>query len=663
MSINTGFKAIQPIPNSADFLDIVLSRTQRKTPTVIRSGFKISRIRNFYARKIKFTQDTFSEKLQSILDEFPKLNDIHPFHQDLLNVLYDRDHLKIALSQLSTAKHLIEQVARDYVRLIKYGDSLYRCKQLKRAALGRMATVLRGRAKDSLVYLEQVRQHLGRLPAIDTNTRTLILCGYPNVGKSSFINKITRADVDVQPYAFTTKSLFVGHMDYKYLRWQVIDTPGILDHPLEEMNTIEMQSITAMAHLRACIMYFMDLSEQCGYSVAAQVQLFHSIKPLFANKPVVLVVNKIDIMRPEDLDPENAALIQGIVDSGVQMVTSSCFNDEGVMAVRNVACDKLLAVRVESKLRGNKINDVLNRIHMSNPHARDDNPRLPHIPTGAVVGAHYDWDAPDRRRLEKDLEAEHGGAGSYNYDLKKKWELENEDWKADKMVELVDGKNVHDYIDPDIVAKLEALEAEEEKLEQEGFYDDEESDGDDAMADGEEEEILSKAEMIRQRHAKIKALARSKKVLKNRPQIPRTAGLQKFADMRKSLRQNNLPTAAIDARARSRVPAFRDTDGDVAMGDAPSAGAGVKVSSATGVAAIDRSKSRVRAVSRAPTTDRSKQGLTTAVQRGQAEKLLKLQQRERNRQARAGESDRHIADTKPKHLFTGKIGLGSRRSR
>jgi nucleolar GTP-binding protein len=66
-------------------------------------------------------------------------------------------------------------------------------------------------------------------------------------------------------------------MDYKYLRWQVIDTPGILDHPLEERNTIEMQSITAMAHLRSCIMFFMDLSEQCGYSVADQV---NHVKPV-----------------------------------------------------------------------------------------------------------------------------------------------------------------------------------------------------------------------------------------------------------------------------------------------------------------------------------------------------------------------------------------------
>jgi len=149
------------------------------------------------------------------------------------------------------ARHLISNVAKDYNRLLKFGDSLYRCKQLKRAALGRMCTILK-RQNSSLLYLEQVRQHLGRLPSIDPNTRTLLF-GFPNVGKSSFVNKITRANVEVQPYAFTTKSLYVGHTDYQYLRWQVIDTPGILDQPLEDRNTIEMQAITALAHLRACV--------------------------------------------------------------------------------------------------------------------------------------------------------------------------------------------------------------------------------------------------------------------------------------------------------------------------------------------------------------------------------------------------------------------------
>ena len=157
---------------------------------------------------------------------------------------------------------LIDNLGRDYVKLLKYGDSLYRCKQLKRAALGRMCTLMR-KQKSTLSYLEEVRKHLARLPSIDPNTRTLLVCGFPNVGKSSFMNKVSRANVDVQPYAFTTKSLFVGHMDHKYLRWQVIDTPGILDHSLEERNTIEMQSVTALAHLQCSILYFIDISEEC----------------------------------------------------------------------------------------------------------------------------------------------------------------------------------------------------------------------------------------------------------------------------------------------------------------------------------------------------------------------------------------------------------------
>ena len=111
-------------------------------------------------RKVKFTQDSFDEKLGSILSEFPMLDvcfplillrlsndlrlgciqDLHPFLSSLMNVLYDKNHYKLALGQLRTARHLIDQVAKDYVRLLKFGDSLYRCKQLKKAALGRYAT-------------------------------------------------------------------------------------------------------------------------------------------------------------------------------------------------------------------------------------------------------------------------------------------------------------------------------------------------------------------------------------------------------------------------------------------------------------------------------------------------------------------------------------------
>ena len=109
-----------------DAIDATLSKTQRKTPTVIHKHLEISRIRGFYLRKVKFTQQNFHDRLEMMLTEFPRLEDIHPFYADLINILYDRDHYKLALGQISTAKHLIDAVARDYGRLLKFGDSMYR---------------------------------------------------------------------------------------------------------------------------------------------------------------------------------------------------------------------------------------------------------------------------------------------------------------------------------------------------------------------------------------------------------------------------------------------------------------------------------------------------------------------------------------------------------
>lgn len=433
-----------------------------------------------------------------------------------MNVLYDRDHYKLALSQINTARHLIDSVSKDYARLMKFGDSLFRCKQLKKAALGRMATIMK-RQKDSLAYLEQVRQHLARLPSIDPNTRTLIVCGYPNVGKSSFMNKVTRAEVEVQPYAFTTKSLFVGHMDYKYLRWQCIDTPGILDHPLEQRNTIEMQSITALAHLRACIMFFIDLSEQCGYSINEQVSLYNSIKPLFANKPIMLVVNKVDIKKVDDLDPEQRALIDEILaDPDVTMAQISCYTEEGVMELRNLACDRLLAARVEMKLKGSKVSNVLNKLHLAQPVPRDDRERPPFIPEAAVNRPVYDKNDPMRIKLARDIEAENGGAGVFNVDLKENYLIKDE-WKHDVIPEIFNGKNVADFIDPEIEEKLEALEIEEERLIAEGAYN-----SDDEMENEDDLAIKSAAAKLKQKRDLI-ILAHKMKTGKNKKAIPRNA--------------------------------------------------------------------------------------------------------------------------------------------
>jgi len=551
------FKKMAPVPSAHDLVDIVLTRTQRRTPTVVHPGYKITRIRNFYMRKIKFTQQTISDRLTTMLADFPRLSDIHPFYSDLCNTLYDRDHYKLALGQINTAKQLVDSVARDMIRMVKYGDSLYRCKCLKRAALGRMCTILK-RQKASLSYLEEVRKHMSRLPALDPNTRTLLMCGLPNVGKSSFMNKITRANVDVQPYAFTTKSLFVGHTDYKYLRWQVIDTPGILDHPLEQRNTIEMQAITALAHLTCSVLYFMDISEQCGFTIEQQCNLFRSIQPLFANKQLVVVINKIDAQPWDTLDANYRTMIEDLIKesgSNTSMLHMSNVSEEGVSQVKNHACDKLLAARVDSRVSGNKVDSVMNRLQVVYPTARDGVTREAYIPE-SVARERRDADGKEkktksrvgyaptvndsedeadetppesedeamdasgaaaRKKTARELMWENGGPGVWAPDYREQYDLEDPEWRFDAIPQILDGKNIADYVDPDIDAKLQLLEEEEEQLAKEyEAADMERMEDDDSLDEMEKAQVAE----IRDR-VKITRSYKERPGGRNRPAMPR----------------------------------------------------------------------------------------------------------------------------------------------
>lgn len=188
------------------------------------SSYKIKRIQEFYMRKVKFTQSTCVEKLQTIVDEFPHLEvsfvliDLahslivghpsflcrshqRPLRQRPLQVgsrpsEYCKEYHHTNFSRLCPSVEVrwysiqMQAVEARRSRQVRLVLSL-RCP--------RMCTVLK-KLNSSLCYLEEVRKHLSRLPAIDPKSRTLVLCGFPNVGKSSFMNTVTRANVDVQPY-------------------------------------------------------------------------------------------------------------------------------------------------------------------------------------------------------------------------------------------------------------------------------------------------------------------------------------------------------------------------------------------------------------------------------------------------------------------------------
>jgi nucleolar GTP-binding protein len=229
--------------------------------------------------------------------------------------------------------------------------------------------------------------------------------------------------------------------------------------------------------------------------------------------------------------------------------------------------------------------------------------------------------------------------------------LENDEWKHDKIPEVLNGQNVYDFIDPDIDAKLQALEEEEARLEDDGYYDD-----DEALEDAEEADLGFKAELIREKRQLIRNENKMRKSLKNRAAIPRSKKAVQMGKMESALQNAGYDTSAIAERARSLSrPRGRsratteDVDDTMDVDETPKERLARSIS-----VARTRSQSAF---------NRREDGVTDVTSRDKAERMAKLGQKKMNRMARQGEGDRHTTASKSKWLLAGKRGMGSTRSR
>lgn len=72
------------------------------------------------------------------------------------------------------------------------------------------------------------------------------------------------------------------------------------------------------------------------------------------------------------------------------------------------------------KLKGNKVNGILNKLHLAQPSQRDTKERPAYVPEAVKHKVKQDPLDPNRRKLAKEIEIENGGAGVFNVDLKGK---------------------------------------------------------------------------------------------------------------------------------------------------------------------------------------------------------------------------------------------------
>ena len=241
-----------------------------------------------------------ADNLTNISQQWPDFDELHPFYVELAGTLVDIDDLRQSLSEAMWAGRQCEAIRDEYHDRIRRADP-ETARRHRKQAFARMADIVEEVA-DDLDQIGSARNRLRDLPGIDPRAPTIVVAGYPNVGKTSFVNAVTRARNKTASYPFTTTGILVGHLERDHITYQLIDTPGLLDRPPEARNEIETQAISAITHAADCLLVFIDASETAGYPLTDQLALRDQLAATFESVPTITVCNKADLSTDVEAD-------------------------------------------------------------------------------------------------------------------------------------------------------------------------------------------------------------------------------------------------------------------------------------------------------------------------------------------------------------------------
>lgn len=316
---------IPTIPTPDEILDKGFSRG-KKAADLLRTQKipKHLKGKKLEERRVVTACQVMKDKLKSIIDAVPEIEELHPFYQDYIDITVGVDSMKQALGALNWAYGILAQLEREYSNKIKRNPS-EKASSIQREAYGRIASVINKIEKD-LDFLDFAKASLRNMPTIDFDATTIVIAGFPNVGKSTLLRQLSGADPQVANYPFTTKGIQIGHTERHWKSIQFIDTPGLLDRPVLEMNDIEMNAIVALEHLADAILFIFDGSETCGFHLESQYNLLKQIEKIFDEIPIIYLFNKMDIEQDEEYinqfvdNPEKTLFISALDGNGIDKI-------------------------------------------------------------------------------------------------------------------------------------------------------------------------------------------------------------------------------------------------------------------------------------------------------------------------------------------------------
>jgi len=305
------FKRIPRIPTSKELEDLIFSQLKKIRVEAPRGSKKrrsdYSFYKTLYFRQFRIIFPDLEKRLQKIVDCFPIMDELHPFHKELIDVLFGVEKLRIALGRISNTKYAISSIQREVNKKLGNSKSSDEAKRVRGETLGRLGSTIKN-LKEPLDILIDAKIQLSKVPDFDVRKKTIAFAGAPNVGKSSFVELVSTGTPEIASYPFTTKELNFGHRKEDFELIQLMDTPGLLDRPIHERNVIEMRSILALKYLTDYIVFLYDPSVDAPQTLEQQVSLQKEILETFPEIPMKSYINKGDILEKERIDDVKATV-------------------------------------------------------------------------------------------------------------------------------------------------------------------------------------------------------------------------------------------------------------------------------------------------------------------------------------------------------------------
>ena len=181
--MKVSWKSLPTVLLEDEILDKAFSRA-KKAADRVEDQDRTFRVRKQLSRMVQTSADVISTQLLETVNSWPSLDQSPQFDLALIDACVGCDEYRHHLSNLQWAANQVMKVSAQNAKKITRTARTELMHEARKEAYGRISSIV-GQVSKSLLWLNDARETLKKLPTVDQSLPVIVVCGAPNVGKST----------------------------------------------------------------------------------------------------------------------------------------------------------------------------------------------------------------------------------------------------------------------------------------------------------------------------------------------------------------------------------------------------------------------------------------------------------------------------------------------